>query len=192
VCEGFDEIPEVSGGIREQLIAQYTSNGLSWLQQQMTDLDPAYYETIDQQNPHRLIRALEIKLGTGKSISSFRSNTKLQHDFSILKIGLELPRDVLYKQIDERVDKMITQGLFQEAEQLYPFKDHNALQTVGYQEIFDFMDEKFDRNEAIRLLKRNSRRYAKRQLTWFKRDAEFHWFQPDQFDDIFTCIGTNA
>jgi tRNA dimethylallyltransferase len=189
VTEGFDEIPEVPTEIRESLVAQYNLHGIGWLQQQMKDADPEYFQTIDQQNPHRLIRALEVKLGTGVSMASFRKNTRLQHAFAIVKIGLELPRNELYKRIDDRMDRMIDKGLFEEAETLYPFKNHNALQTVGYQEIFDFMDGKYDRGEAIRLLKRNSRRYAKRQLTWFKRDAEIKWFHPDDAAEILRFIG---
>jgi len=184
VCEGFDDIPEIPVEIREKLMEDYEKYGIGVLQESMKELDPAHFENIDQLNPHRLIRALEVRLGTGKSITSFRKQNKLEHTFSIVKIGLELPREGLYKRIDERMDKMIRDGLFMEAEQLYPYKNHNALQTVGYQEIFDFMDGKYDREEAIRLLKRNSRRYAKRQLTWFKRDAEIVWMNPVNIEKI--------
>ncbi len=182
VCEGFDTIPKVSETIRMSLIEKYEQNGLGWLQEQLKKLDLVHFEKIDSNNPQRLMRALEVKLGTGESISTFQRNTKLQHDFSIVKIGLELDREVLYERIDSRMDKMIAVGLFEEAEKLYPFKSHNALQTVGYQEIFDFMDGKHDREETIRLLKRNSRRYAKRQLTWFKRDKEIKWFNNQSLD----------
>jgi tRNA dimethylallyltransferase len=176
VLEGFDDIPEVSEKIREDLSSQYEAHGITWLQKQMMELDPEYYGELDAQNPHRLIRALEVKLGTGESIGNFRKKKKRNLDFNVAKIGLELPREELYDRIDSRMDKMIAEGLFAEAEALYPFRAHQALQTVGYTEIFDFMDGKYDRDEAIRLLKRNSRRYAKRQLTWFKRDAETKWF----------------
>ena len=175
VCEGFDDIPDVPENIREELMDQYEQHGIEWLQKKMAELDPDLLPRLDKQNPHRLIRALEIKIGTGRSIADFQKKEKRQHDFSIVKIGLELDRETLYKRIDDRMDAMIAAGLFEEAHTLYPFKSHNALQTVGYQEIFDFMDGKCDYNEAVRLLKRNSRRYAKRQLTWFKRDAEIHW-----------------
>jgi tRNA dimethylallyltransferase len=184
ICEGFDEIPEVSPEIRQNLNANYLSHGLLWLQDKMKELDPAYFELIDQQNPRRLMRALEVKIGTGNSISSFQKKSRLNHNFDIIKIGLEVSRDRLYHRIDMRMDKMIEDGLFMEAEQLYPFKNHNALQTVGYQEIFDFIDGLYDRDETIRLLKRNSRRYAKRQLTWFKRDEEINWFSPDAVEEI--------
>jgi tRNA dimethylallyltransferase len=188
VVEGFDDIPEVADEVREDLVKNYNLHGIGWLQQKMRESDPEHFNVIDQQNPHRLIRALEVKIGTGASISSFRNNDKRKHDFNIIKIGLALPREELYKRIDERMDNMIAQGLFQEAEQLYPFKDHQALQTVGYQEIFDLMDGRYDREEAVRLLKRNTRRYAKRQLTWFKRDLGMKWFSPEDFEGIVDYV----
>jgi tRNA dimethylallyltransferase len=188
VCEGFDDIPHVSAEIREDLTLNYSKFGLSWLQDKMKALDPDHFENIDQQNPQRLMRALEVKIGTGKSISAFRGNNKLVHDFRIIKIGLELPRALLYDRIDERMDKMVAEGLFEEAKKLYPFKNYNALQTVGYQEIFDFIDGKYDREEAIRLLKRNTRHYAKRQMTWFKKDKEITWFQPDSLEEMMNFV----
>jgi tRNA dimethylallyltransferase len=192
VTEGFDDIPEIPDEIRESLMDEFSKNGLPWLQEKMKELDPELFETIDQQNPQRLMRALEVRLGTGTSISTFRKKEKLTHDFKIVKIGLELPREELYTRIDDRMDAMIDQGLFTEAEQLYAFKNHNALQTVGYQEIFDFMDGHYDKEEAVRLLKRNSRRYAKRQLTWFKRDAEIKWFSPYDMDVIVEYINSSV
>jgi tRNA dimethylallyltransferase len=191
VCEGFDDIPEVPAEIREDLIEQFVTHGTAWLQDKMKILDPDYFSVIDNQNPHRLMRALEVKIGTGKSISEFRKNKKLEHDFKITKIGLELPREILYKRIDERMDQMIASGLFDEAKSLYQYKNHNALQTVGYQEIFDFMDGKFDMDETIRLLKRNSRRYAKRQMTWFKRDPEIKWLEPGRLNEILDLISND-
>lgn len=190
VCEGFDDIPEVPKGVREDLIQHFEKDGLEWLQEKMRHLDPDHFERIDQKNPHRLIRALEVKLGTGSSIASFRTKNKTHHPFSTIKIGLELPREDLYKRIDERMDKMIQAGLFKEAENLYPYKHLQALQTVGYQEIFDFIAGKYDSDEAIRLLKRNSRRYAKRQLTWFKRDTEINWFSPNDIEKIIESINS--
>ena len=188
VCEGFDEIPDIPEEVRAELVSHYNKAGIAWLQDRMKDLDPKLFATIDQQNPQRLMRALEVKIGTGLSISEFRKNAKLEHPFQIIKIGLELDREVLYHRIDTRMDSMVEQGLFTEARALYPFRPHNALQTVGYQEIFDFIDGHVDRAEAIRLLKRNSRRYAKRQLTWFKRDPEIRWFKPDQLEEIVAHI----
>lgn len=179
LLEGFDDIPEVPDAIRDLLIEEFEAKGLLWLQNKMRELDPEHFKTIDQKNPMRLMRALEVKMATGKSIASFQKKVTKNLPFSVVKIGLELERTKLYERIDTRMDEMITAGLFEEAKQLYPFKDKNALQTVGYQEIVDFMDGKYDREEAIRLLKRNSRRYAKRQLTWFKRDEQINWFKPE-------------
>lgn len=188
VCEGFDDIPEIPDEIRAELTAQFNQHGVEWLQQRMAELDPEHLKTIDRQNPHRLIRALEVKIATGLSISSFRKNEKLQHDFDIVKVGLELPREELYRRIDDRMDQMIAAGLFDEAERLYGYKSHQALQTVGYQEIFDFMDGAYDHDEAVRLLKRNSRRYAKRQLTWFKRDPEMRWFGAGEVEKVIEYV----
>lgn len=188
VCEGFDDIPEVPAEIRERLMLHYEQHGIEWLQKEMQQLDPGHFSDIDQKNPHRLIRALEVKLATGSSIASFRTSRNINHPFEILKIGLELPREDLYRRIDERMDKMIDEGLFDEANGLYQHRHRQALQTVGYQEIFGFIDNKYDREETIRLLKRNSRRYAKRQLTWFKRDEEVHWFSSNQPDTIIEFV----
>ncbi len=184
VCEGFDDIPDVPQEIREELNTQYQTNGLNWLQEKMKELDPVYYENIDQQNPQRLMRALEVKIGTGLSISSFQKRKNASRPFNIVKIGLNINREALYERINNRMDKMIEAGLFEEAQQLYPFKNHNALQTVGYQEIFGYFDGKYDREEAIRLLKQNSRRYAKRQLTWFMKDKTIQWFDAADVESI--------
>ena len=188
VCEGFDEIPAIPEAIRENLMKEYEKHGIKVLQDKMKTMDPEYFQEIDQQNPHRLIRALEVVEGTGMSIRSFQKKNKLEHPFSIVKIGLTLPREILYDRIDRRMDDMISQGLFAEAETLYPLRHINALQTVGYQEIFDYIDGKYDRDEAVRLLKRNSRRYAKRQLTWFQRDSDIIWMEPDNIDGIIEAI----
>jgi tRNA dimethylallyltransferase len=188
VCEGFDDIPEISEEIRDDLVKNYTAFGISFLQNRMEQLDPELLQQIDRNNPHRLIRALEVRIATGFSISTFRKKNTADRDFNILKIGLELPREILNERIDRRMDRMIELGLFEEANTLYPFREKNALQTVGYQEIFDYIDGKQDYEETVRLLKRNSRRYAKRQMTWFKRDAQIRWFRPDQVDEISHLI----
>jgi tRNA dimethylallyltransferase len=143
-------------------------------------LDPVYWEQIDQQNPHRLMRGIEINQATGKHVGFFRTNTKKNLPFDVIKVGLELPREVLYQRIDDRMDAMIVNGLFEEAARFFPQRNLNALQTVGYREIFGFMEGAYDREEAIRLLKRNSRNYAKRQLTWFKKDKEIQWMSPEE------------
>jgi tRNA dimethylallyltransferase len=188
LLEGFDDIPEVPDSVRDQLIEDFETKGLLWLQNKMRELDPELFEKIDQKNPMRLMRALEVKLATGQSISTFRKQVVKDLPFRVVKIGLELDRAKLYERIDQRMDEMIVQGLFEEAKELYSFKDKNALQTVGYQEIFDFMDGQYDREESLRLLKRNSRRYAKRQLTWFKRDEQIRWFKPDDMNNIVSHI----
>ncbi|HEU5147869.1 MAG TPA: tRNA (adenosine(37)-N6)-dimethylallyltransferase MiaA [Chryseosolibacter sp.] len=184
VCDGFDDIPEVPGEVRTELMEQYEQHGLTWLQERMRQVDPEALKMMDEKNPHRLIRALEVKLYTGESIVSFRTNKKHERNFEAIKIGLTLPREELYARIDARMDDMIANGLFDEARALYPLRHQNALQTVGYQEIFDFMENKYDYDECVRLLKRNSRRYAKRQLTWFKKDTGFTWFTPYEMDSI--------
>jgi tRNA dimethylallyltransferase len=191
IVEGFDEIPEVPEEIRNEIMDQYDQNGIGWLQEKMQQLDPEHFKVLDPQNPHRLARALEVRMFTGESISTFRKMEKRKHSFDILKIGLELPREELYANINSRMDRMINDGLFQEAEALYPFRHRNALQTVGYQEIFDHMEGKFDRDECIRLLKRNTRRYAKRQLTWFKKDKDYRWFHPDEVSKIIRYIDSS-
>lgn len=184
VCEGFDDIPDVPAEIRDELNEQYSKNGLIWLQEKMNELDPDYFAVLDQQNPQRLIRALEVIIGTGMSIWEFQNKKKVERPFNIIKVGLSMDRDKLYQRINARMDKMIEEGLFDEARRLYPYKNLNALQTVGYQEIFDYFDGKYDREEAIRLLKQNSRRYAKRQLTWFQKDKEVKWFDANDVDAI--------
>ena len=188
LTEGFDDIPETDPAIRAALIQDYEEKGIEFLQSRMQKMDPDHFDKIDKQNPHRLIRALEVKIGTGNSIASFQKKERIRHDFEILKIGLELPREILYQRIDDRMDGMISEGLFEEAERLLPFKSHQALQTVGYQEIFAYLQGEYNKDEAIRLLKRNSRRYAKRQLTWFKRDGEIEWFSPQNIQGIINYI----
>lgn len=175
VLDGFDEIPDVPDSVRLSIENDYAEKGLAWLQAELLKLDPHLFATIDQQNPHRLIRALEVRMHTGQSIQHFRGKSKKNHAFKVVKIGLELDREHLYQRINIRMDKMIEEGLFEEAERLFPMRHLNALQTVGYQEIFDFLEGKYDRDEAVRLLKQHSRHYAKRQLTWFKRDQEIRW-----------------
>ncbi|HMR55961.1 MAG TPA: tRNA (adenosine(37)-N6)-dimethylallyltransferase MiaA [Cyclobacteriaceae bacterium] len=176
VLEGFDEMPPVPEGIREQINKEYEANGLAWLQAQVKQVDPEYFEEVDIQNPHRLIRALELNRAWQKPMHELRKKKKLKHSFQVIKIGIELNREDIYKRIDARMDDMIASGLFEEAEKFYPLRNLNALQTVGYREIFGFMDNLYNKEEAIRLLKRNSRHYAKRQLTWFRKDQEIVWF----------------
>ncbi|GMQ24222.1 tRNA (adenosine(37)-N6)-dimethylallyltransferase MiaA [Algoriphagus sp. oki45] len=188
LTEGMDEIPSVDPEIRDQIIKEYQKKGLEWLQEQISRLDPEYFSIVDRQNPQRLMRALEVIRGTGGKFSSFRKKSKVKRPFQTLKIGLNRDRKELYQRIDFRMDQMINEGLFEEVEALFEFRNLNALQTVGYSEIFGFFEGKYDREEAVRLLKRNSRRYAKRQLTWFRRDEAIRWFHPDQESEIFAWI----
>ncbi|MBI3220930.1 MAG: tRNA (adenosine(37)-N6)-dimethylallyltransferase MiaA [Bacteroidetes bacterium] len=184
LLEGFDEMPEIPPGLREQITRDFKERGLPWLQEEMRNADPEYFAQVDGQNPQRLMRGLEIVRASGKPVMYFRKRNKKELPFQVVKLGLELPREVLYARIDSRVDEMIRTGLVEEATQFYSRKELNALQTVGYQELFGWMDGHYDRDEAIRLLKRNTRHYAKRQLTWFKRDEEISWMSPEQLLNI--------
>jgi tRNA dimethylallyltransferase len=174
-CEGLDEIPTVSDEIRAAIVADYNSKGLEWLQSSIQQQDPAFWAQAEQQNPQRLMRALEVITATGKSILSFRKQQPVQRDFNIIKIGLELPRELLYANINLRVEQMVQQGLPAEVMSLIPYRNLNALQTVGYQEIFDHLDGKYSLKEAIGEIQKNTRHYAKRQMTWFKKDTSIQW-----------------
>ena len=173
--EGLDEIPEVDSEVKDQIIASYNQQGLEWLQREVEDKDPVYFKSGETQNPQRLMRALEVKISTGKSITSFQQKIKKERSFNILQFGLELPRPLLYHRINNRVDQMISLGLEEEVKILMPFKHLNALQTVGYRELFDYFDNHSSRQKAIEMIKQNTRHYAKRQMTWFKKDAGFIW-----------------
>jgi tRNA dimethylallyltransferase len=188
VLNGLDEMPEIDEQIRKEITVEYNQKGLFFLQNEVARLDPVYFDQVDRQNPQRLMRALEVCRGTGRPFSSFRVKAKKKRDFEVIKIGLERDRTELYTRIDQRMDQMIANGLFDEADALFPKRHLNALQTVGYSEIFGYLEGNYDREEAIRLLKRNSRRYAKRQLTWFKRDQSIHWFVPSQEEKIIEFI----
>ncbi len=188
ICKGLDEIPLVDPKIRIEIISKYEANGLDFLQTEVARLDPEYYETVDRQNPQRLMRALEVCLGTGNKFSSYRLKKIIERPFHILKLGLDRDRESLYKRIDQRMDQMLADGLLDEVKSLYPYKDLNALKTVGYSELFDFIDGKYPYEEAVRLLKRNSRRYAKRQLTWFRKDDETVWFNPGNESEIIAYL----
>jgi tRNA dimethylallyltransferase len=188
LCEGMDEMPEVAPEIRESLNQKLETEGLETLCLELEKLDPEYFTQVDKANPQRVIRALEVCLASGKPYSYFRSQQKKQRPFQIIKIGLTRNREELYKRIDLRMDQMLAQGLLEEAKSLEKYKTHNALHTVGYTEIFDFLEGKDDWEEAVRLLKRNSRRYAKRQLTWFRKDPEFTWFEASQEKEILEFI----
>ena len=183
-CEGLDKIPATDESVRKRIIAGYESNGLEWLQDEVRKKDPAFYNTGEIQNPQRMMRALEVIESTGQSILSFRRNKKIKRDFRIIKIGLELPKEELHTNINLRVDKMINDGLVEEVRSLQGYRDVNALQTVGYSEIFEHLDEKMSLAAAIEEIKKNTRQYAKRQLTWFKKDKEIHWINARQKSEI--------
>lgn len=177
-CEGIDEIPPVLPGIREQIIEEFERSGLAWLQQQVKKLDPLYYSTGEIQNPQRLMRALEVVQSTGKSIRSFQQGKKIQRPFRIIKTALELPKEELHHNINHRVDQMMEKGLLEEVKSLWPWRHLNALQTVGYAELFNYLDGKYTLDEAVELIRKNTRHYAKRQMTWFRRDKEISWHSP--------------
>ncbi len=189
VWEGFDAMPEVDLKLRNQLNTEFQANGLEPLLKELEKNDRAYFEEVDRQNHQRVIRALEVTRSTGKPFSLFRKGQKPKdRPFDMIKIGLEMERELLFDRINQRMDVMIDQGLFEEAEKLLPFKSHNALQTVGYSEIFGYLEGRYDKEEAIRLLKRNSRRYAKRQMTWFKKDSDVIWIHPNDLDQAIQMI----
>jgi tRNA dimethylallyltransferase len=190
VCEGFDEFPDTDPAIRDTLNKTFEAEGLIPLLHELYAKDPAYFEVVDRANAHRIIRALEVFRQTGVPFSEFRKNVRKERPYKIIKIGIHCDRKKLYQRIDERMDQMIEDGLLEEAKQLYVFKDKPALQTVGYSEIFDFMDGKQSWEETVRLLKRNSRRYAKRQMTWFNKDKEIVWFEAGEDEKITEFIRT--
>ena len=174
-CEGIDPMPQIDPSVREAIIDNYTSKGLIWLQAELKHRDPAFWETAEQANPQRLMRALEVLNATGKSILQFRTAQKKQRPFNIVKIGLEMPMDQLTLRINSRVDQMMLDGLIKEVQSVVQFRTKPALQTVGYKEIFDFLDGKISKETAIQQIKHHTRQYAKQQMTWFKKDPEFKW-----------------
>jgi tRNA dimethylallyltransferase len=187
-CEGMDEMPEVPEAIRKAIIENYETNGIDWLQQQLKENDPEFYAKGEIKNPQRMMRALEIKHATGKSIFELRSGNKTQRDFNIIKLGLELSKEELHRNIHARVDKMIEAGLVEEVKALLPFKKLNALQTVGYSEIVEYLDGTISLEKAIENIKTNTRQYAKRQITWFKKDKEMRWFHPSDTERMIHSV----
>jgi len=188
LCEGMDDLPQADPELRLTLNARLAEEGVDALAERLRELDPVYYETVDRHNPARVLRALEICLQTGIPYSELRTGRAKSRPFAICKIGVDLPRETLYERIDRRVELMMAEGLEAEARSLYPYRSLNALQTVGYQELFAFFDGSITREQAVERIQRNSRRYAKRQLTWFRRDAQIRWFAPDRFDLITAYI----
>ncbi|MEM7055638.1 MAG: tRNA (adenosine(37)-N6)-dimethylallyltransferase MiaA [Bacteroidota bacterium] len=188
VCEGLDSMPLVDPKIREYLNTRLQQEGLAGLFQELAGRDPAYHQIVDRHNPQRIIRALEVCIATGQPYSLLRNNSPVARLFKFVKIGLLLDRQVLYERINQRVDRMFEQGLLEEATALYPYQGHHALQTVGYQELFGYLKGHYGQEEAISLIKRNTRRYAKRQLTWFRKDQAIQWFQPGDFEGIIDYL----
>ena len=188
VTEGLDEFPDVDPKIRENLNQEFEKFGIEKLQEELKNSDSDYYQQVDLNNHHRIIRALEIIRETGKPFSSFRKNKSAERNFNVIKIGLELPREKIYERINLRVDIMMENGLLEEVKSLYEFKHLNSLQTVGYKELFDYLDGKIDLEFAVSEIKKNSRRYAKRQLTWWRKDENIHWFSPDQKKEVLNYI----
>ncbi len=178
-CEGLDEIPAIDPLVRETIVNDYNNNGIQWLREQVKLHDQDYFIKGETGNPQRMMRALEVKLSTGWPIMSFQSNQKKQRPFNIIKTGLELPREELYKRINKRVDDMMDAGLLEEVSKLVPYKHLNALQTVGYREFFDHFEGKYLLEKAVELVKQNTRNYAKRQMTWFKKDDSVVWLVPE-------------
>lgn len=177
VCYGLDELPAVPAAIRRSVQESYEKHGLTWLQAEVQRLDPNYWEEVDQQNPARLAHCVELSMTTGKPYSSLRTNTRVQRPFRIVKVALERPREELYDRINRRVLQMIEDGLVEEARSVYPKRHLNSLQTVGYRELFACFDGEYDLNRAIELIQQNTRHYAKRQMTWFRRDEDIHWLK---------------
>jgi tRNA dimethylallyltransferase len=184
ICKGIDDIPTVSLEIRNEVIKWYEENGLETLQQRLLTLDPEYYQIVDLNNPKRLLHAIEVCQMTGRTFTSFRKNTVKERPFHTLKIGINQNREILYQRINQRVDRMMEAGLLEEAKNVYPYRNLNSLNTVGYKELFSYFDGKCTLEEAIDLIQRNSRKYARKQLTWFRKDTDIHWFEPNQIQEI--------
>lgn len=190
VCKGIDEIPNVDTEVRENLKERLDNEGLDALLEELRLLDPEHYNVVDRKNHKRVIHALEICYTTGKPYSSFLTKKKKERPFDIIKIGLQRPREELFKRINARVDDMISQGLLKEAMDLMPFRELNSLNTVGYKEMFNVLDGTWELNMAIERMKKNTRVYAKKQITWFQHDDDIKWFHPDQKEEIFNLILT--
>ncbi len=189
VCLGFDELPDRDPVVRSNILDMYRKQGLAALQEQVRQLDPDYYAKVDRNNPNRLLRAIEVCTITGKPYSTLRKGKVQTRPFKVLKIGLYREKQELFERIATRTEAMIATGLVDEARKLLPYRHLNALNTVGYKEIFKFLDGNITLAQAIENIKTNTRRYAKRQITWFKKDPGYHWFHPDQIDEIYklTC-----
>ncbi len=190
VCKGIDEMPTIDDEVRASVKEMFERDGIEALRLLLKKLDPEWYVRVDLKNGKRVMHALEVCLMTGKPYSSFLTRTVKEREFNIVKIGLNREREELFDRINRRVDIMVESGMEEEARALYPLRHLNALNTVGYKEWFDYFDGKFDREEAIRLIKRNTRRYAKKQLTWYRNDPDIHWFHPSQKEEIRSILNS--
>ena len=188
VCQGMDDIPSVDAETREFWKNEYAAKGLGFIQEELKRLDPTHYNEVDLKNYKRVLHALEICSITGKPFSDIRTGKKKVRPFNIVKVGLNREREELYERINKRVDQMMQEGLLAEAEQFYPFRHLNTLNTVGYKELYEYMDGKWDLDFAVNMIRQDSRRYAKRQLTWFNRDKEIVWFHPDDKEAVFRYL----
>ena len=188
VCEGIDDIPTIDDETRALMKRRLTEEGLERLCEDLKRLDPEYYEIVDKQNPRRVVHALEICTMTGQTYTSFRRREKRERPFRIIKIGLNRPREELYARINQRVDQMMADGLLEEVKAMYPKRSLNALNTVGYKELFDYLDGRWSLEEAVERIKGNTRRYARKQLTWYKKDEQIRWFHPDEITTIIDYI----
>jgi tRNA dimethylallyltransferase len=187
-CNGIDELPTVDPELRKNLQRKFEKEGLESIRRQLKLMDPKFYKQVDLRNPKRVIHALEICMMTGRPYSELRTNTKKQRPFQIIKIGLDIERSELHQRINLRVDQMIKEGLEQEAREFFQHKNLNSLNTVGYREFFDYFEGTITKEEAIGLIKRNSRRYARKQLSWFRRDKKISWFNPDNPDEVIKFV----
>ena len=188
ICNGIDDIPTVNPEIRNEVTRWFEQNGLEALQQRLLQIDPEYYGVADLNNPKRLLHAVEIYQMTGKTFTSFRKNTIKERPFRMIKIGINQDRNVLYDRINTRVNQMMEAGLLEEVRSVYPFRSLNSLNTVGYKELFSYLDGDCTLEEAVDLIQRNTRKYARKQLTWFRRDQKIKWFEPEQLDEIIRYI----
>ena len=188
VCDGIDDIPTIDDETRTLMKRRLAEEGLEQLCEELKRLDPDYYEIVDKQNPRRVVHALEICTMTGQTYTSFRRREKRERPFRIIKFGLNRPREELYARINQRVDKMMADGLLEEVKAMYPKRSLNALNTVGYKELFDYLDGRWPLEEAVERIKGNTRRYARKQLTWYKKDDQIRWFHPDEITTIIDYI----
>jgi tRNA dimethylallyltransferase len=188
ICNGIDDIPTVDSKTRKSVVEWFEQNGIEALRNRLHELDPDYYNIVDQNNHKRMLHAIEVCLMTGKTFTSFRTNTIKERPFRVVKVGINQDRNVLYERINQRVLKMVDDGLVEEAQTVYKFRDLNSLNTVGYKELFTYFDGNCSLDEAVDLIQRNTRKYARKQLTWFRRDSQIAWFEPNQIAEIIGYV----